>query len=162
MREFDHEGLLLAEFQGKLFERSTELDCSTPIFMRRFLHSDLLRFMDKNRSISLSMDVDEAIQSIQDQFGESNYGKEKYSKAAMFWIGYFYRYLSYTRDLSTSLAMHLFPYRQLNKVFYSFHTQDLEWCVRSLLELNHLSEDVLDKRQRLKAIIAAHERNRLV
>ena len=39
MREFDHNGLLLAEFQGKLFEKSEELNCSSPIFIRRFLHS---------------------------------------------------------------------------------------------------------------------------
>ena len=43
MRKFDHDGLLLAEYQGKLFEKSNELKCSTGIFMRRFLHSDLLK-----------------------------------------------------------------------------------------------------------------------
>lgn len=42
MRQFDHNGLMLAEYQGKLFERSNELDCSTAVFIRRFLHSDLL------------------------------------------------------------------------------------------------------------------------
>ncbi len=36
MREFDHAGLLLAEYQGKLFEKSTDLNCSSPIFIRRF------------------------------------------------------------------------------------------------------------------------------
>ena len=39
MREFDHNGLLLAEFQAKLFERSVDLNYSTPIFLRRYLHS---------------------------------------------------------------------------------------------------------------------------
>lgn len=33
MKEFDHEGLILAEFQGKLFEKSYELNCSSPIFL---------------------------------------------------------------------------------------------------------------------------------
>jgi len=28
--------------------------------------------------------------SIQNQFGESDYGKTKYSKSALFWIGYMY------------------------------------------------------------------------
>ena len=50
MKEFDHEGLILAEFQGKLFEKSYELNCSSPIFFRRFLHSELLKKIDKNRS----------------------------------------------------------------------------------------------------------------
>ena len=48
MKNFDHNGLLLAEYQGKLFEKSTELDCSTGIFLRRFLHSDLLEKLDTN------------------------------------------------------------------------------------------------------------------
>ena len=42
MKKFDYEGMILAKFQGKLFEKSVELNYSTPAFMYRFLHSDLL------------------------------------------------------------------------------------------------------------------------
>lgn len=155
MREFDHNGLLLAEYQGKLFEKSTELECSSPVFLRRFYHSDHVRRIDMNETAFLSLDVNEGLQSIQDQFGESNYGKEKYSKNAMFWMGYMYRYISYTRNLSTRFVMKTFPHRQLNEVYYVFHTQDPEWCIRNLLELNKLAEDYLDKNARLKAVIKA-------
>ena len=109
-----------------------------------------------NDVTSLTLDVNEGIQSIQNQFGESNYGKIKYSRSAMFWMGYMYRYLSYTREVTTKLVMNLFPYKQLNDVYYSFHTQDPEWCVQSLLEMNGQSEDVFDNNLRLKAVIAAH------
>ena len=155
MKEFDHNGLLLAEYQGKLFEKSTELECSTAVFLRRFLHSDYLKQMDMNDSASLALDVNEGINSIQNQFGESDYGKIKYSKSAMFWIGYMYRYLSYTREVTTKFVVDLFPYKQLNEVYYTFHTQDPEWCVQSLLEMNGQSEDVFDNNLRLKAVIAA-------
>ncbi len=155
MKTFDHDGLLLAEYQGKIFERSTELRCSTAVFLRRFLHSDLLKKMDMNDVTSLSLDANEAIESIQNQFGESDYGKVKYSKNSMFWIGYIYRYISYTRGVATKFVMRLFPYKQLNDVYYSFHTQDPEWCVHSLLEMNNQSEDVFDNNLRLKAVIAA-------
>ena len=155
MKEFDHNGLLLAEYQGKLFEKSTELGCSTAIFLRRFLHSDFLKSLDMNDVTSLTLDVNEGIQSIQNQFGESNYGKIKYSRSAMFWMGYMYRYLSYTREVTTKFVMNLFPYKQLNDVYYSFHTQDPEWCVHSLLEMNDQSEDVFDNNLRLRAVIYA-------
>ena len=155
MKTFDHDGLLLAEYQGKIFEKSTELRCSTPVFLRRFLHSDLLKKMDLNDVTSLSLDVNEGMESIQNQFGESDYGKKKYSKSAMFWIGYIYRYLSYTRGVTTKFLMRLFPYKQLNDVYYSFHTQDPEWCVHSLLEMNGQNEDVFDNNLRLKAVISA-------
>ena len=155
MRTFDHNGLILSEYQGKLFEKSTDLNCSTAVFLRRFLHSDFLKKMDTNDVTSLSLDVNEGIDSIQNQFGKSDYGKNKYSKSAMFWIGYMYRYLSYTRGVTTKYAMRLFPYKQLNDVYYSFHTQDPEWCVHSLLEMNDQSEDVFDNNLRLKAAIYA-------
>ena len=153
MKEFDHTGLLLAEYQGKLFEKSTDLNCSSPVFLRRFLHSDLLKKIDLNDTTALSLDVNDGIDSIQKQFGDTDYGKTKYSASAMFWIGYIYRYLSYTREVSTRFVMKLFPYKQLNNVYYSFHTQDPEWCVQSLLEMNNLREDIFDNNLRLKEII---------
>ncbi len=155
MKKFDHNGLLVAEYQGKLFEKSTELECSTAIFIRRFLHSDLVKKMDVNDPATLTLDVNEGIQSIQNQFGKSDYGKIKYSKSTMFWMGYMYRYISYTREVTTKFVMKLFPYKYLNDVYYSFHTQDPEWCVRSLLEMCGQSEDVFDNNLRLKAVIAA-------
>ena len=38
----------------------------------------------------------------------------------------------------------------MKDVYYSFHTQDPEWCVQSLLELNRLTENVFDNNFRLK------------
>lgn len=151
MRELDHNGLLLAEYQGKLFEKSQELNCSSPIFIRRFLHSDLLNKLDNGKSISF--DINEGIQSILEQFGDTSYGKEKYSKAALFWIGYMYRYIAYTREQETSYIMKLFAYKQMNAVYYSYHTQDPEWCIKSLLNLNNVTEEIFDNNSRLKGII---------
>ena len=153
MRNFDHNGLLLAEYQGKLFEKSNELNCSTGIFIRRFLHSDLLKKLDTNNPSYLSLDVSEGINSILEQFGNSDYGKEKYSKSALFWMGYMYRYISFTREQSTKFIMKLFNYKQMNDVYYSFHTQDPEWCIQSLLEINNLTENIFDKNFRVKQII---------
>lgn len=153
MRKFNHEGLLLAEYQGKLFEKSSELNCSTAIFMRRFLHSNLLKKLDGNNQTLITFDVNEGIYSILEQFGDSNYGKVKYSKSALFWMGYMYRYISYTREQSTKFIMSLFNYKQMNDVYYSFHTQDPEWCIQNLLEINNLSENIFDNNYRLKEII---------
>ena len=153
MRKFDHNGLLLAEYQGKLFEKSYELNCSTGVFIRRFLHSNLLNKLDANSPSLLSLDANEGIDSIEEQFGNSNYGKIKYSPNALFWMGYMYRYISYTRELSSKYVMKIFSYNQMNDVYYSFHTQDPEWCIRSLLEINHLDERIFDNNYRLKEII---------
>ena len=153
MRNFDHNGLLLAEYQGKLFEKSIELNCSTGVYIRRFLHSDLLKKLDTNNPSCVSLDVSEGMNSILEQFGSSDYGKVKYSKSALFWMGYMYRYISYTREQSTKFIMKLFNYKQMNDVYYSFHTQDPEWCIQSLLEINNLTENIFDNNLRLKQII---------
>lgn len=151
MREFDHNGLLQAEYQGGIFEKSADMNCSSPVFIRRFLHSDLLQELDNNAYVSY--DIGEGIASIQEQFGDSDYGSEKYSKAALFWMGYLYRYISYTREQSTAYVMKLFIYKQMNAVYYTYHTQDPEWCVKSLINLNNLPEDIFDNNCRLKNII---------
>lgn len=157
MREFDHNGLILSEYQGKLFEKSSGLNCSSPVFIRRFLHSDLLKKLDTNNPTAVSLAVDEGINSILEQFGDSDYGKIKYSKSALFWVGYMYRYISYTREQPTPFIMKIFDYKQMNNVYFSFHTQDPEWCVKSLLEINNLTENIFDNNYRLKEAIISND-----
>ena len=61
-----------------------------------------------------------------------------------------------TREQSTKFIMKLFDYKQMNDVYYSFHTQDPEWCIKSLLEINNLTENIFDNNMRLKQIIKAN------
>ena len=157
MRKFDHDGLLLAEFQGKIFEKSSDLNYSTPIFIRRFLHSDILKKIDENNPQKLSLDANEAINSINEQFGDSKYGKEKYSSSSLFWIGYIYRYISYTREQTTKFVMKLFPYDLLNQLYYTYHTQDIELCISNLLEIRGFTVDIFDNNIRLKNIIKNYD-----
>lgn len=153
MRAFDHNGLLLCEYQAKLFEKSFELNCSSPIFLRRFLNSELSRKLDEGYSAFLSLDVNEGIESINEKYNDSSYGKEKYSKSSLFWMGYMYRYICYTRGQSSSFVMKLFKHQQMNSVYYVYHTQDPEWCINNLLELNGLNENIFDNNYRLKKVI---------
>ena len=53
--------------------------------------------------------------------------------------------------------MNLFKHQQMNEVYYSFHTQGLEWCISNLLELNNLPEEYFDKNYRLKQIMKEKE-----
>ena len=49
--------------------------------------------------------------------------------------------------------MKIFKHKQMNNVYYSYHTQDPEWCIKSLLNLNGMPEYTFDKNSRLKSII---------
>lgn len=153
MRKFNHNGLLLCEYQAKIFEKSYELDYSSPIFMRRFLFSLLSKKMDEGYTAFLSLDVNEGIESINEEYKTTSYGKDKYSKASLFWMGYMYRYICYTREEDTSFVMKLFKHKQMNSVYYVYHTQDPEWAIANLLEINGLDEKIFDRNYRLKMVM---------
>ena len=151
MREFDLNGLRLAEYQGNLFEASSkQLNCSSSVFIRRFLHSNLLKLLDINESSRISLDVSDGLEAIEEEYGPTKYGKVKFSGEALFWMGYLYRYISYTRNIDTPLLFKLFDYKKVNELYYTYHTQSMEWCVENLLELYQLSENIFDKNWRLK------------
>ena len=154
MRSLDTNGLRLCEYQAKLFESSVDrFDCSTSVFLRRFYYSNLLAILDKNNSSLLSLDVNEGLDEIEKQFGKSDYGNDKISKDILFWVGYIYRYISYTRNINTQFLFKTFSYKKLFELYQVYHTQDLEWCVKSLLELYNLNENYFDQNYRLKQVM---------
>lgn len=163
MKEFNIIGLRVCEYQGKLFEASTKkLKCSSKIFLRRFIHSELLTFLDKNDDIFIPYTIDEALDDIEKEFGKTEYGSVKFNPENMYWMGYMYRYMSFTRETNTNLLFKWFPPEQLNNVFYSFHTQDPEWCIRSLLEMNNLEENIFNPNWRLLQAIRTFYKNKSV
>lgn len=154
MREFDADGLLLAKYQGKIFIESLEREnCSSLIFLRRFFKSDFAKEMDKGNITLFTLDIDEAFESINSQFGKSNYGKNKYPSEVLYWIGYITRYISYTRDCSSYFVYKTFPPKLLFDCYSSFHTQGEEWVIENLLKLIQKSEDYFDSNFRLKEIL---------
>ena len=106
--------------------------------------------MDENSPEVWAFVVDEGLDSLKEQFGETDYGKEKYPPECLFWMGYMYRYICYTREERTRFVMQLFPHQLMNHVFPAYHTQDPEWVIASLLEDQNLPQCWLDKNERHK------------
>ena len=95
MRKIDEIGLKLCKMQADVFSASAnETNCSSPIFMRRFMNSQVAQRMDLGGFLFEACDVNRIFEEIDAEFGESSYGKEKYSEAELYWIGYIYRYWS--------------------------------------------------------------------
>lgn len=156
MREFDAGGLELATFQAELFELSAE-SCreSSPIFLRRFFLSDCAAAIDSEDASLQSLDAEEAFASINRQYGHSGYGKAKYGKEGLYWLGYFSRYVCYTRELSSRSFYRLFDVKEIYGLYEAYHTQSEEWCLKHLLRQKGYTEADLDKRERLKAALRA-------
>lgn len=151
MRNFDANGLELASFQGELFEQSVD-ECkeSSPIFLRRFFLSDYAATLDDEDISIQALDINEAFLSLNKEYGESDYGKVKYSRAALYWLGYLSRYVSYTRELSSRTFYRLFDVKEIYGLYEAYHTQSEEWCIAHLLKKNGYTEATLDKNERLK------------
>ena len=151
MKEFDRKGLNLAGFQGEVFQKSlARYSISSPIFIRRFMKSELARKLDWEETAFLPLTDEWAFESLDGQFPNKDYGKTKYSEAEMHWIGYIYRYICYTRSESSVFVYGYFKPDELRKVYYAYHTQSEEWVIASLLMSHGLDEGFFDKNKRLK------------
>ena len=150
-REFDGEGLLLASFQAKLFEQSlTHTNSSSPVFLRRAMKSDLLRRLDEGNSATMSLDVDEGFAELQKEYGPSDYGQLRFAPSELYWIGWMYRYIAYTRFVSSRRLYSLIKPAYLRGVYFAFHTQGEEWVIARLLDDLGLTEGDLDANEIVK------------
>ena len=73
----------------------------------------------------------------------------------MEWIGYFSRYVCYTRQLTSAAFYQIFSMKDLARRYYVYHTQDFEWGLDRLKERYHYNEDDLDRDLLLKKFLRA-------
>ena len=127
MRKFDKDGLILCEMQGQVFEMSIETtSTSSEIFIRRFMQSIIAK--------SLDIQPKDIFERIVEQYGESKYGSVKYSPNEMYWIGYIYRYFSYTYEKSSSQVYKIIKPKELRDLFFAYHTMDPSQAIERILE----------------------------
>ena len=142
-REMDQVGLLLCDVQGKIFEQSvTSEECSSSIFIRRYMNSKFVSRMDNLTFINESMTVEEIFEELDIEYGKTSYGKIKFSVNEMYWIGYIYRYLSYVYQIDSKNAYKIIKGTELRHLFFAYHSLDPMNAIDIILEAKSL---VLDK-----------------
>ena len=147
MKKMDEIGLKLCKIQGEIFAASaSETDCSSLIFMRRFMNSQLARRMDLGGFLFEACDVSRAIEEINEEFGESAYGKEKYSEEELYWIGYLYRYWAYTYQKTSKQLYRLTKPKELRELYYPYHSLDPAQAIERILEAKGMNEEDLTAR----------------
>lgn len=60
--------------------------------MRRFMMSEIVMEFDSLSILDDTLTIDNVYERLEEEFGETNYGKVKYSSEVLYWIGYVYRY----------------------------------------------------------------------
>lgn len=142
-REMDQVGLLLCDVQGKIFEQSvTSEECSSSIFIRRYMNSKFVSRMDNLTFINESMTVEEIFEELDIEYGKTSYGKIKFSVNEMYWIGYIYRYLSYVYQIDSKNAYKIIKGTELRHLFFAYHSLAPMNAIDRILEAKSI---VLDK-----------------
>lgn len=154
MRKIDHDGLLLCKIQGAIFENSLKkTSTSSEIFIRRFMLSDIAKQFDSKAYLDGTLTKDEVFELIEEEYGESNYGKNKYNSEVLYWIGYLYRYFSYTYELTSKQVYRYVKPKELNGLYLAYHTLSCAQAIERILEAKNISFDVDEQNKRLLKII---------
>lgn len=141
MREFDESGLKLCRYQGELFEMSlVKTQCSSPVFLRRFMYSKTAERMDRESFLFEALTIPDAIEEIEYEYGKTDYGKIKYSQEEMYWMGYIYRYWAYTCEMSSKAVYRLIKPEELKKLYFPYHSLDPEQAIERIKESKGISE----------------------
>lgn len=135
MKKIDRDGLLLCEIQATVFEKSIEKeDCSSSIFVRRFMNSGICEKMDGEYFLEENYSVAKVLEEINEEYGESTYGKTKFSKEELYWMGYIYRYFAYIYKLSSKKIYKIINATELRELYYPYHTLDPQKAIERIME----------------------------
>ena len=135
MKKMDSLGLKMCNYQAQLFECSiVATECSSKIFIRRFMYSDLAKRMDCNGFLFDSISLEDAINEIEEQYGRSSYGTEKYTSEELHWIGYIYRYWSYVSGKSSRQIYKIIKPEEMRKIYFPYHSLDPLQAIERITE----------------------------
>jgi hypothetical protein len=142
MKTIDRDGLLLCELQAKTFELSVDtVAASSAIFVRRFMNSKTAKWLDSGTILASNMQPADLLALVEEQYGPSGYGSEKYTYNEMYWMGYVYRYYAYTYQCSSVSVYKTIKPKELRGVFLPYHTLDPSQAIERILEAKGISEN---------------------
>lgn len=135
MRNLTQQERRLCSLQGALFEASVdESDSSSAVFVRRFMLSDFARRLDSAEIVVDTSPPAQVIAEIDAEFGARQYGRQKYSRNEMHWMGYLYRCLCILTGLSSRAVYRLVGARELRDLHYPYHSLGIEQAAERILE----------------------------
>ena len=87
VKKIDNDGLLLCEIQAETFEKSIDkLNSSSEIFIRRFMKSKIAGRLDNKSLLDTTIQPNDILQLLDEEYGPTNYGSVKYSHDGFFLI----------------------------------------------------------------------------
>ena len=135
IKKINRDGLLLCELQAKAFENSIDkMESSSEIFIRRFMKSKIAKRLDNQSILDSNIQANDILMLVDEEYGATDYGYVKYTHNEMYWIGYIYRYFSFTYELSSVQVYKIVKPKELRGLFLPYHTMDPAQAVERILE----------------------------
>jgi hypothetical protein len=150
MREFDSDGRLLCKIQASIFEDSLKIPGSSAIFIRRFMNSAVAGSMDDKSYLNLSSNIETVFEDLNREYGETEYGKIKYSSNELNWIGYLYRYWAYVFEWPSSKIFKTVNGREMHSIYLAYHSLDPEQAIARIAESKGIDISAADNTDRIK------------
>lgn len=139
MRNCDDLCLELSKYQGSLFELSfSYLKCSSKYFLKKFMHSNLAKRLDRPGFIFESLDIKTALDELKNETDLSK-GYVKISPQILYWIGYLYRYWSYRYEVSSKFLFQSIQLDELVNLYDAYHSLDVEEAINRINESKKIS-----------------------
>ncbi len=136
----------LCQLQAKIFEESVKkTNYSSPVFIRRFMFSNIAKSFDDKQFLFQTVSSDEVFDLLDEEYGISNYGKTKYTEDQMFWIGYIYRCISIKYNLTSKTVYNMFNARDIVKHYNIGHTFDIVQAAERMMESIDYNDNIQEK-----------------
>lgn len=89
---------------------------------------------------------------IEEEYGASKYGSVKYNLNELYWIGYLYRYFSYTYNMSSIQVYKIVKPKELRGLYLPYHTLDPSQAIERILGSKNLLLDEKRIRETIRNI----------
>ena len=139
MKRLNQEELNLCRIQARIFEASLKETMSSPIFIRRFMNSEVAKRMDQGGFFLEASSMDSIFCELEEEYGKSNYGKIKYAEDELYWIGYMYRYWAVAAGWSSKKIYRIIGAKDMKLRYYPLHTMDPERAIEEIMEDKEIS-----------------------
>jgi len=159
MRKLDINEYKLCQMHARFFESSIDYaSFSSPMFIRRFMMSDLAVAWDTKQYLIMSTNLEDSFEKLNEQYKKSTKSL-LYSKNEMYWLGYLYRAMVCLYGLSSKTVYKMFPAPKLRSYYAIYHTFDIEEAAERLIETTEdYKIDITAKGVKILRCIYANEK----
>lgn len=137
--------LILCKIQARIFEKSTSLNTSSPIFVRRFMNSKIVTHLDSRLFLSEANSELDVYWELEKEYGPFDFGQLKYPKEVLHWMGYLYRYWACTYNYTSKQLYKIIPAKELAELYYGYHSLSIPQAIERIMEAKNINDKEVDE-----------------